>query len=396
MKTGSVYRTLFSTFSWQAFGAGVLAAFVGFAGSFAIIIQGLTGVGATPAEAASGLMALSVSMGVCGIFLSTKYKMPISVAWSTPGAALLATSGIPEGGFAIAVGAFIITALLIILAGLWRPLGRCIAVIPTSLASAMLAGVLLPLCLAPFKAVAQFPAIGLSILITWVAVSRINRLFAVPAAIVVAGIMIWATMDLSAASFESLWSSPVLILPGFTIPGTIGITIPLFIVTMASQNIPGIAVLGSYHYKPDPGPLFSFTGVFGLFAAPFGGHAVNLAAITAAICAGEEAHPDSDKRYWAAIIAGAVYILFGLCAGAAVAFISVSPPILIEAVAGLALLGALIASLISALSVAADREAALVTFLVTASGVIFFGISGAFWGLLAGSVIYGLNRWRTK
>jgi len=396
MNDGSAQPSVFSSFSWQAASAGVLSAFVGFAGSFAIIIQGLTGVGASPAQAASGLMALSVAMGVCGIFLSIKYKMPISAAWSTPGAALLATSGTLDGGFAVAVGAFIVTAVLIVLAGLWKPLGRCIASIPTPLASAMLAVVLLPLCLAPIKAIGEFPTIGLSILVTWVIIGKIIKLFAVPAAVIVAGVMIWATTDLSAATFESLRSSPVLTTPTFSIAGIIGIALPLFIVTMASQNIPGIAVLNTYHYKPDPGPLFSYTGIFGLITSPFGGHAVNLAAITAAICAGEDAHPDPIKRYWAAIVAGFVYIFFGLGAGAVVAFISISPPILIEAVAGLALLGALTASLMSALSEAADREAALITFLVTASGVIFFGIGGAFWGLLAGSAMYELNRWRSQ
>jgi benzoate membrane transport protein len=372
----------------SAFAAGVLAAFVGFAGSFAIVVQGLYGVGASGPEAASGLMALSVAMGLCGIFLSLKTRMPISVAWSTPGAAFLATLEPIEGGFSVAVGAFLVTAVLIILAGLWKPLGRAVSAIPKPLASAMLAGVLLPLCLAPFEAIVEFPYVGLPILVVWAVVAKINRLFAVPAAVFVAAVLIVTVFDFDAAAMGALWSSPVVVMPRFTAAGIVGIALPLFIITMAGQNITGIAVLGSFGFKPDAGAMFGWTGLFSLASAPFGGHAVNLAAITTAICAGEEAHPDPNKRYWAAVVGGATYIMFGLTAGAAIAFISLSPPILIAAVAGLALFGALSASLISAMTSERDREAALITFLVTASGMTFFGISGVFWGLLAGGAVY--------
>lgn len=381
-------------FSIQALAAGLLAAFVGFASSFAVIIQGLTAVGASQAEAASGLMALSISMGVCAIWLSLRTRLPISVAWSTPGAALLATSGAIEGGFAAAVGAFLVTGALIVLAGLWKPLGRWVAAIPAPLANAMLAGVLLGLCLAPVKAVGQAPLVGLAIVATWAIVGRINRLYAVPASVFVTAVLIVLTTDVSAASMGSLWPHPVLVAPTFSFGAVIGLALPLFIVTMASQNIPGIAVLNVNGYRPDPSPLFRTTGVFSLLSAPFGGHAVNLAAITAALCAGEDAHPDPTRRYWAAIVAGLLYIVFGLLAGAATAFISASPPILIEAVAGLALLGAFGAALMGAVSAAEGREAAVVTFVVTASGLAFLGISGAFWGLVAGGAMLALQRWR--
>ncbi|MEE2980221.1 MAG: benzoate/H(+) symporter BenE family transporter [Pseudomonadota bacterium] len=369
-----------------------MAAFVGFAGSFAIVVQGLYGVGASGAEAASGLMILSVSMGLCAVFLALRTRMPISVAWSTPGAAFLATLAPTEGGFSVAVGAFIVTAMLIILAGLWKPLGRAVSAIPKPLASAMLAGVLLPLCLTPFEAIAAYPYVGLPIVVVWAVVARINRLFAVPAAVLVTAVLIVAVFDVSAAEFDSLWSSPVVVRPSFTVAGVMTIALPLFIITMAGQNITGIAVLGSFGYKLDAGAMFGWTGMFSLASAPFGGHAVNLAAITTAICAGEEAHPDPDKRYWAAIVGGVTYIIFGLTAGAAIAFISLSPPILIASVAGLALIGALSSSLVSSLGSERDREAALITFLVTASGLSFFGISGVFWGLLAGGAIYYWDR----
>ena len=382
------------SFSFQAMSAGLLSAFVGFASSFFIILQGLTAVGASQAEAASGLIALSVSMGLGGIYLSLRTKLPISVAWSTPGAALLATTGAVEGGFAAAVGAFLATAMLIVLAGLWKPLGRWVAAIPKSIANAMLAGVLLTFCLAPVQAVAEDPKLALPIVAAWALVWKLNRLYAVPAALLVtAGIVVWAT-DLSVLNGVSLWPVVALVAPEFSISAMIGIALPLFIVTMASQNIPGIAVLNANNYRPDPGPLFARTGISSLASAPFGGHAVNLAAITAALCAGEDAHPDPARRYWSAVVAGITYVVFGLLAGAITSFFAAAPAILITAVAGLALLGAFAAALTAAVDLPEDRVAAIITFLVTASGLSFFGVGSAFWGLMAGLGMYALTRWR--
>ncbi len=378
----------------QAAAAGVLAAFVGFSSSFAVIVEGLSTVGATQSQTASGLMAVSVAMGLCAILLSLRTRMPISIAWSTPGGALLAASTAPSEGFAAVIGAFLLAGGLTVLAGLWRPLGRAVASIPGPLANAMLAGVLLPLCLAPVQAVIEFPALGLAIVVTWALVGRLNKLYAMPAAVLVTGILIFATTEITAAELGPLWQAPEFVVPEFSLAAMIGIGLPLFLVTMASQNIPGIAVLKANGYRPEPSPLFSWTGGFSLLAAPFGGHGVNLAAITAAICAGEEAGPDRARRYWSAVIGGAIYVLLGLGAGAATAFIGASPPILIQAVAGLALLGALGASLMAAVSEPGDREPALVTFLVTASSVSVLGVSGAFWGLLAGGALYALQRFR--
>lgn len=377
-----------------AIAAGLLSAFVGFASSFAVILQGLTAVGASQAQAASGLMALSLAMGFCAILLSWKTRLPISIAWSTPGGALLASSAIAEGGFNAAVGAFILCGILLTLAGLWKPLGRAVAAIPASLANAMLAGILLSLCLAPVKAVAALPVAGLSIVIVWALVAKWKRLYAMPAAVLVTLGFILAGGEISADSLGSLWPQAEFIMPVFSPSAMLGIALPLFIVTMASQNIPGIAVLQANGYKPDPTPLFRATGIFSLLAAPFGGHAVNLAAITAAICAGPEAHPDPNKRWVAALVAGIFYVLFGLLATAATAVFSAAPPLLIQAVAGLALLGAFASSLVAALSDAQSREAAAITFIVAASGLTLFGIGGAFWGLIAGGAMLALARWR--
>jgi benzoate membrane transport protein len=376
----------------QAVFAGLLAAFVGFASSFAVVLQGLAAAGATRSQAASGLMALSIAMGLCAVVVSFKRRQPVSIAWSTPGAALLAASGTPAAGFGASVGAFLVCGALFVLAGLWRPLGRAVAAIPPCLANAMLAGVLLGLCLAPVHAVAALPTLGLPVVLVWAVVFRIKRLFAVPAAVVVAFALIaWQGVP---AGTSDWWPSPVLVRPVWDWSAVIGLGVPLFLVTMASQNIPGLAVLNLNGYQPPPGSLFRVTGLFTLMAAPFGGHAVNLAAITAAMCAGPEAHRDPQRRYWAAIIAGLAYVGFGLLVGAATSFTAASPPVLIEAVAGLALLGAFGSALLGAVKETEGREAALVTFLVTGSGQSFLGISGAFWGLVAGGALLALERWK--
>lgn len=378
--------------SLPAFAAGVLSAFVGFASTFAVIIRGLVAVGASPAQAASGLLALSVVMGAGAIWVSLRLRMPISIAWSTPGAALLASSAMPAGGFSAAVGAFLVTGVLLVLAGVWKPLGRWVEQIPPALANAMLAGVLLNLCLAPARAVAEMPLAGLAIVGAWVVVGRIHRLLAVPAAVVVAAVVIAATVILPAGNGAALWPHPVLVMPSFDASALISIALPLFIVTMASQNIPGMAVLALNGYRPPAGRMFRSTGIMSLIAAPFGAHAINLAAITAAICAGPDVHPDPAKRYWSATIAGVGYILFGLLAGAATVFIGAAPPILIEAVAGLALLGAFGSAVHGAVADPAEREPAIVAFMVAASGLSFLGIGSAFWGLIAGFALRTVSR----
>jgi benzoate membrane transport protein len=383
------------TFSLQASAAGLLAAFVGFAGAFAVVLKGLTGVGATPAQAATGLMAVTIAMGLAGIGLSLANRMPISCAWSTPGAALLAVTGPVEGGFAAAVGAFLVVAVLIIAAGLFKPLGRAIAAIPAPLANAMLAGILLGLCLAPAKAVTAHPVAALAMIVTWLVVARLSRVLAVPAAVAMLIGFIVLTTPMPAVGLADLLPKPDPIMPIFTLPALIGIALPLFVVNMASQNIPGMAVLNANGYHPPTRPIFLVTGALSLLAAPFGSHGVNLAAITAALCASPDAHPDPARRYWAAVVAGLFYLVLGLGAAAVTILVAAAPVILIEALAGLALLGSFAAATVAALAEPRDREAAVITFLVTASGLSLLGIGGAFWGLLAGGAVLTLDRWRT-
>lgn len=382
--------------SLQSVSAGLLAALVGFASSFAIVIQGLNASGASTAEATSGLMALSVSMGLCAIIASLWTKMPVSIAWSTPGAALLASAGPLDGGFSEAVGAFVVCGGLIVLAGLIRPFGRSVAAIPAPLANAMLAGVLFGLCLAPVRAVAELPGFALIVILTWALAFRFARLYAVPLAMIMTfALAIWSGGPIDFGNVSAV-SQPVVIMPVFTPEAIVSIALPLFIVTMASQNIPGIAVLKAYGYQPNSSFLFSLSGMFSLLSAPFGGHAVNLAAITAAMCAGEDADKDPAKRYWAAVTAGVVYILFGVFAGLVMTLVAATPGILIEAVAGLALLGALAFSVGEATKSAETRDSAVITFAITASGISFFGVSGAFWGLLAGGAFMALTTVRSK
>jgi len=254
--------------------------------------------------------------------------------------------------------------------------------------------VLIGLCFAPVKAIAFNPWFGLPIVIAYFLGGAVNRLAAIPAALVAFVLVIAFGVDIPDGALAGVWHAivpaPVLVMPQFTVAGLVSVALPLFIITMASQNIPGIAVLRVNGYEPVPGPLFTMTGIFSLLSAPFGGHAVNLAAITAAMCAGEDAHKDPARRYWAAVIAAIGYIVIGLAAGAVTAFVALSPTILIEAVGGLALIGAFSGSAMAAFKEIETREAASVTFLVTASGVSFAGISGAFWGLLAGGVVMGL------
>ncbi|EPE97923.1 benzoate/H(+) symporter BenE family transporter [Rhizobium grahamii] len=383
-------------FSIQSLFMGILTTFVGFASSFAVVLHGLQSVGATDAQAASGLMALSIALGLCAIVLSTVTRLPISIAWSTPGGALLASTGVVEGGFNAAVGAFLICAVLIVIAGLFKPLGRAVAAIPAPLANAMLAGVLIGLCFAPVRAIGFNPLLGLPIVLAWIVVGAFKRLWAVPAALAAFVFVVAFGVDIpdgAIGSLEQALRPPVeFVMPVFNLPAFVSIALPLFIVTMASQNIPGIAVLKVNGYAPKPGPLFSVTGLFSILAAPFGGHAVNLAAITAAMCAGQDAHPDPARRYWAVLVSGISYVILGLLAGAVTTFVALAPPILIQAVAGLALVGAFSSSAMSAFQAPESREAAAITFLVTASGVSFAGISGAFWGLLAGGLMLALSR----
>ncbi len=370
--------------------AGIVTALVGFASSFAVVLAGLRAVGADQRQATSGLLALCVANGLVAIWLGLRQRVPITIAWSTPGAALLVATGAVEGGFPVAVGAFVVCGLLITAAGLFPVLGRCIAAIPAPIAGAMLAGVLLDLCVAPVRALGEVPLMAGPVVLVWALLSRFARKWAIPGALLVAAVAI----ALTGPGLGAVDVRPVveLTVPAWSVPAMISVAFPLFLVTMASQNVPGMAVLAGYGYRPPLRGILVGTGVASTLGAPLGGHAVNLAAITAALAAGPDADPDPGRRWIASVTAGASMIVLGIGSGLATALVLLSPPVLIEAVAGLALIGALTSAIAAALADPEGREAAVVTFVVTASGLTFFGIGAAFWGLVAGglmTLLYG-------
>tara|TARA_R110002020_G_scaffold400596_10_gene610925 strand:- start:28330 stop:29490 length:1161 start_codon:yes stop_codon:yes gene_type:complete len=375
---------------------GLVVAIVGFFGTFPIVIQGLLAVGASPAQASAGLMASAMAMGLAAIALSLWFRMPVSVAWSTPGAALLAVSAAPQGGFPMAVGAFIVAGALTLAAGLVRPLGRAAAAIPASLAQAMLAGVLLPICLVPFAALPTLPAFIGPIIGAWIAGALVHRLAAVPVALLMTGALTLLMGDISALDGASLLTVPQWTTPEFSLTAAISIGVPLFIVTMATQNVPGVAILRSYGFTPPPAALLSTVGAGSIIAAPFGVFSICVAAITSALCANEDSDPDPDRRYLSAVMGGVFYCVFGLGAGLLTAFAAAVPDLVFAALAGLAVLNVMAGALRAALAADHGREAAVLTIAVTASGMTFAGIGAAVWGLLAGLLFYGLLSLRAR
>jgi len=379
-------------FSVQALGQGLLVALVGYASSVAVVIQGLAAVGASVSQIASALVVIGIANGLVAIALSWWLRMPISIAWSTPGMALLATTGAVAGGFPAAVAAFIVVGALIMLTGLWTPLGRIVAAIPKPIASAMLAGILLKLCLAPFLAIGKASWVAVAVLVTWLLFMRFARGYAVPAAVAVALAAMAFDAPFAGMAAADLIPHLELVMPIFTWEAMVNIALPLFIVTMAGQNLPGLAVLAAYNYRPRVAPLLLSTGAASVVGAPFGMPTINLAAITAALCAGPDAHADPTRRYVAGILGGIGYVLLAALAGIAAALVARSPPVLIEAVAGLALIGAFGSAIVNAVQDDDSRLPGLVTFLVTASGLSLFGIGSAFWGLVIGLAVHHVLR----
>ncbi len=377
----------------QPYVAGVVTALVGFSSTFALVLTGLRSVGASSEQASSGLLAVCVIMGVLAIVFAFGTRMPVSIAWSTPGAALLLSTGAPDGGYAAAVGAFLVCGLLLLAAGLSTTLGRWIEAIPRPLASAMLAGVLLPICIAPAKAVAEIPGQAVPVVAAWLVLLVVARRWAVPGAIAVTAIVILVADDPTAPA-EGLLPALTWTTPSFDAGAIVGLALPLFLVTMASQNITGMTVLASFGYRPRLGPVLVGTGGGTAIGAPFGVFSVNLAAISAALVAGPDGGDDPDRRWIGAAVSGVAYFALGLSAGAAAALLAAAPPLLIQAAAGLALLGALAAAMRGAMAADSHREAAIVTLVVSASAITIAGISAPFWGLLAGLAVLGAERLR--
>ncbi len=370
--------------------AGFVAVLVGFASSVAIVLQAAAALNATPAQTASWIGILGFAMGISCIGFSYYWKTPILTAWSTPGAALLATS---VAGYSLsdAVGVFMLSAVLTLLLGLSGWFDRFGKLLPLPLASAMLAGILLQFGLGIFRDIASEPwLVGLMLLVFIISKQRWPR-YAIPWVLLVA--MVWGfsteridlhEVELGVVSLE--WVNPTL-----NWQALLGVGLPLFLVTMSSQNIPGLAVLRTSGYQVPISPLLSWTGLITLVTAPFGNFSINLAAITAAICSGSEAHPDPSRRYQAGIAAGFFYLLTGLAGATVVALFAAFPPVLVAVLAGLALLTTIANNLQQATQESPYRDAALLSFLLTASGVNFLGLASAFWGLVLGVLVLVLQ-----
>ena len=387
------FARLVRDFSLSAVAAGFVTVLVGFTASAVIVFQAAQSLGASPAQISSWIWALGMGMGLTCIALSLRYRMPVVTAWSTPGAAMLISSaaGLPLSD---AIGAFMLSALLITVAGFSGFFERMISRIPVSLASGMLAGVLLRFGLDVFVAMKTQLPMALCMFAVYLLARRLMPRYAVIATLLV-GIAIAAGQGLLRLDGLHLeFARPLFLMPSLSLAAVFGIALPLFVVTMASQNVPGVAVIRASGYEIPISPVIGWTGAANLVLAPFGAFALNLAAITAAICMGREAHEDPQRRYVAAMAAGFFYLLVGLFGATVAALFAAFTKELVMAIAGIALFGTIGNSLAAALRETADREPALITFLVTASGLSMAGIGSAFWGLAAGVLTMWV--WRVK
>ena len=388
-------RSFWRDLSLPAVVAGIVAVLVGYTSSVVIVFQAAAALGATPAQTASWLWALGLGMGLTSAGLSLWYRLPVLTAWSTPGAALLATAG---AGLSMAegVGAFIVCGLLITAAGITGWFARVMDRIPQALAAALLAGVLTRFAFDAFLSLRSQTLLVGAMGLAYLAGRRWWPRYAVPG-VLLAGIALAALQgQLHWGAVDWQWTVPVFTPPRFSLAALVGVALPLFVVTMASQNLPGVAAQRAAGYQTPVSPSIAATGLTGMLLAPFGGYAFNLAAITAAICMGREAHEDPARRYTASAAAGFFYLLLGLVGGAVVGLLQAFPRELVLVVAGLALLGTIAGGLAAALKDEAYRDAAGLTFLVTLSGVTLLGIGAAFWGVVAGSVALLMQHYRSR
>ncbi|MEV6522070.1 benzoate/H(+) symporter BenE family transporter [Longispora sp. NPDC051575] len=388
--------TIFRDFSPSAAVAALVAVLVGFSGPFAIVTQAAEAGHLTTGQRASWVWAIAVGSGITSLVLSWWTRMPVITAWSTPGAALLVTS-LGDYPYRAAVGAFLFSAVAMTLIGLTGVFGWLMARIPTGIVSALLAGILLQFVLHAFQAVPGAPVLTVAVIVVFVLAKRLASRYAVLLALLVGVGVAAAQGQLDGLSQVSAQvTRPEFTVPAFSLSAIISIGIPMLLVTSASQNAPGLGVLRASGYEPNDRKLLGGTGIVSVLLAPFGSHAVNLAAITAAICTGPEAHPDPRRRYTAGMSAGVFYLVIGVFSAGLVQAFSALPKALIAVVAGVALLGAVLTGLVGAVEDVPAREAALITLAVTASGVTVLGIGSAFWGLVAGLGAHAVLTLRTR
>ncbi|MEX0583556.1 MAG: benzoate/H(+) symporter BenE family transporter, partial [Sneathiella sp.] len=374
-------------FSPSYISTGFVAVLVGYAGAGAIVFQAANAAGASPAEISSWLWALGVGMGLSSAGLTLFYRQPILIAWSTPGAALLATS-LPGLPMSESIGAFLFCSVLLTLCGVTGLFQRIMAFVPQSLAAALLAAVLLRFGLDAFVALENDLLLVGAMLLVYLLAKQFLPRYVIPLCFLTGIIVALMTGSIGAFEADLSLTTPVFVMPTFELTTLIGVGIPLFIVTMASQNVPGIAALRTHGYTAPASPLIGWSGLTGIILAPFGGFAFNLAAITAALCMSPDVHPDPAKRYPAVLWASFFYILAGLFGAALTALFIAFPASLVMAIAGLALLSTIANSLESALKNEAERDAAILTFAVTASGMTLLSVGAPFWGLVIGMSAY--------
>jgi benzoate membrane transport protein len=376
-------RSFWRDLSMPAIVAGFVTVLVGFTSSAVIVFEAARALGANEAQIASWMWALGIGMGLTCIVPSLRWRVPVVTAWSTPGAAMLITgaAGVPLDQ---AIGAFIVSAVLIALSGFSGWFERAMNRIPIALASAMLAGVLLRFGIEAFASMQTRFGLVFAMFAAWLLGRRLWPRYAVVLALAVGVAIAAVGGELRTGALRLEMAAPVWTTPSLSLAAIVGIALPLYVVTMASQNMPGVAVIRASGYTVPISPVIGWTGVATLLLAPFGGYALNLAAITAAICMGPEAHEDRSRRYVASVAAGGFYLLIGLFGATVTAVFAAFPRELIMAIAGLALLGTIGNGLAAAVVDERQREPALVTFLVTASGLTLAGIGSAFWGLAAG------------
>ncbi len=378
--------------STSAVVAGFIAMLTGYTSSLVLMFQAGQAAGLTNGQISSWIWALSIGMAICCIGLSLRYRAPIMIAWSTPGAALLITS-LPGVPYSEAIGAYIFASGLIVLIGLTGTFDRLMRRIPASIAAALLAGVLFKIGLEICVAAEQQPLLVVAMLIAYLLGKRLLPRYAVLAALIVGSVLAAIFGLLNFEHFELQLAVPEWTTPSFSLAAAISIGIPLFIVAMASQNLPGMAVLRANGYDVPASPLLSTTGLTSMLLAPFGSHGIHMAAISAAICAGPEAHEDPKKRYTAAIWCGVFYGIAGIFGATLAALFAALPKALILSIAALALFASIIGGLTQAMSEPKEREAALITFLVTASGMTLFSVGSAFWGIVAGLLTLAILNW---
>lgn len=376
-------KALINDFSLSAVVAGFIATVISYAGPLVIIFQAAESAGMSHAVLSSWVWAISIGSAVLGIGLSLRYRVPIIIAWSAPGSALLVTL-LPQISLNEAVGAYIVANLIIFLVGISGAFDRIISKLPAAIGAGMLAGILFSFGTGLFVSLQSKPLLVLAMFATYLLVKRVLPRYAVMAVLLVGCTIAFVTGELRQEALVIGLAMPVWISPEFSLAACLNIALPLVMVALTGQFVPGMAVLRNAGYHTPASPIITSSAVGSLLLAPFACHGLNLAAITAAICTGREAHEDPSKRYVAGVVGGLAYLLLGLFGATLVSLFTAFPKELIAALAGLALFGAIGGALASAMAEPDDREAALITFLVTASGMSFLGLSAAFWGLMFG------------